>query len=276
MPTKTKRFRILAGFVALIVAPPWTAHGQPPPSGAHAQPVYIDAVTSEQERRELNALIRDASDVLASPLFRANLASLAAEYPVVFASPTRATLSVTGVLDILTLTAPGARQAPTAVALVGGEAYGGGDFNYTARTGTTGAYPSQPSASSMSLGRVSMYRYRRWNAASPATGDVVDHACAINTMAHEISHTIYMGPVDQAFVDTIGRTDKTAPLASYLIGSAAQCTYLQSRGRIAAADFRTCVQIFGVHNFNNLRCEAFSNGRKVELRADLPPPAPPL
>jgi hypothetical protein len=72
------------------------------------------------------------------------------------------------------------------------------------------------------------------------------------------------------------RADKAAPLASYLIGSVAQCTYLQEIGRVPAGGLGACVAVFGTRNFNNARCNRFTNGEAVEERADLPAPADPL
>jgi hypothetical protein len=114
--------------------------------------------------------------------------------------------------------------------------------------------------------------------------DLVRRSCAINTLAHEIAHTISISPFvfTPAFTDTrlgeraIPRRDGgDSPVASYLIGSAAQCAWLQQQGRIEASDVRACIEVFGTRGFND-RCAAFALGEPVRERPGLPPPMRPL
>jgi hypothetical protein len=49
----------------------------------------------------------------------------------------------------------------------------------------------------------------------------------------------------------------TTPIASYLVGSVAQCTYLQQEGRIQAGDLKSCVATFGISSFASNRCGRF-------------------
>jgi len=117
-----------------------------------------------------------------------------------------------------------------------------------------------------------------------AADDLVRRSCAVNTLAHEIAHTISISPFvfTPAFTDTrLGeraiprRGAGDSPVASYLIGSAAQCAWLQQQGRIAASEVRACVEVFGTRGFND-RCRAFAAGEPVRDRPGLPPPMRPL
>jgi len=117
-----------------------------------------------------------------------------------------------------------------------------------------------------------------------AADDLVQRSCAINTLAHEIAHTISISPFvfTPAFTDTrLGeraiprRGEGDSPVASYLIGSAAQCAWLQQQGRIAASEVGACVEVFGARGFND-RCAAFTAGEPVQERPGLPPPMRPL
>ncbi len=238
----------------------------------NASLLYIGGVNSDTERNELNDLVVRSTNVIESDDFKDNLLSLASAYPSVYVSPSMQSSTVQDVWDILSLARAGTRRVRMPVALVGGEAYGGGNFNYTARTGPTGAFTNQPTGGSMSIGRVNMYRNRQWSSTNPQSGDIVDHSCAINTVAHEIAHTVSTSGnlYEIAFVDGAGRSNKSTPLASYLIGSVAQCTYLEQNGRIDSSQVAQCVEIFGTHNFNNARCPSFSGGRRVEARSNLP------
>ncbi len=117
-----------------------------------------------------------------------------------------------------------------------------------------------------------------------AADDLVRRSCAINTLAHEIAHTISISPFvfTPAFTDTrLGeraiprRGAGHSPVASYLIGSAAQCAWLQQQGRIAPGEVRACVEVFGTRGFND-RCGAFTAGEPIRERPGLPPPMRPL
>ena len=86
-----------------------------------------------------------------------------------------------------------------------------------------------------------------------------------------------------AFTDTneterriADRRHPDTPVASYLIGSVAQCTWLERQGRIGRADIPACVETFGVAAFNWERCGQFAGGEPVAPRPGLPPAAPGL
>ncbi len=118
-----------------------------------------------------------------------------------------------------------------------------------------------------------------------ASADVVSKSCAVNVMAHELTHTISTSSVAFAAAfsdsarddeDPIERFDKASPVASYLVGSVAQCTYLQQRGRITKEGVIPCVRVFGVRSLNDTRCSQFAAGQPVSMRDDLSPEGPIL
>jgi len=119
----------------------------------------------------------------------------------------------------------------------------------------------------------------QWRARDP-----VVRSCALNTLAHEIAHTVSVSPFvfTPAFTDTSldaptipGRRPGESPIGSYLIGSAAQCAWLAREGRIEEAELSACVDVFGTSGFND-RCAAFAGGEPVRERAGLPPRMPGL
>jgi hypothetical protein len=121
--------------------------------------------------------------------------------------------------------------------------------------------------------------------AAYARPDPVARSCAINVAAHEYAHTIVLTPMGfgNAFTDTRageaaipGRRESGTPVASYLIGAVAQCTWLARQGRIGRDDVAACVQVFGVGAFNWRRCGQFADGGPVAEKAGLAPPAPSL
>lgn len=116
-------------------------------------------------------------------------------------------------------------------------------------------------------------------------GDAVTRSCAINVAAHEYAHTISLTPMGYrpAFTDTNevaraipDRRHPGTPVASYLIGAVAQCTWLETQGRIGPDDVRACIEVFGTTGFNWSRCGQFAGGEPVALRPGLAPAVPPL
>jgi len=155
----------------------------------------------------------------------------------------------------------GEQRVPAAVTLVGDRNY------FFALTGATG----DGKTASMALGRGNLYI--NW-----VTKDEVHRSCGINTVVHEMSHLIFAGgkPVEhgsQLVLDQ-GAAAGAAPgdaVASYLIGTVAQCTWLQKRSRVPPEGLQDCIAVFGHRGFNSLRCDKFSNGEPVKPRNGLPP-----
>ncbi|MFN3514202.1 MAG: hypothetical protein ACK41C_14230 [Phenylobacterium sp.] len=122
----------------------------------------------------------------------------------------------------------------------------------------------------------------RGNLSEFDSADIVERSCAINTMAHELSHSVFLkdDPRQSVFTDTTPRDDgigdniKGAPIATYAIGTVAQCTYLQMEGRLRADEFLGCVEVFGIKSFHSPRCKEFSLGQPVVYSRSLSPPAP--
>lgn len=97
--------------------------------------------------------------------------------------------------------------------------------------------------------------------------DVVMRACAVNTMAHEISHTLSRSEryYLYAFTDTgVGREARRTPPASYLTGNVALCDYLLENGRIKTDEFKQCVAIwYRPGGFQSGRCDDFPSDKPI-------------
>jgi hypothetical protein len=237
---------------------------RPPP----ADPTKSLVQAADADSPALALWVSEVSSLLASKELGDNLRALAADYPVVFLRE-RTLGTVTDVAQILNLEQPGLRYVRTPVTLTGD----GNDF--VARAGWTGDFPdgSGVQTSSMTLGRGHFRRY--------TSANHVEKSCAINTLAHETTHTIAIHPtkIFYAIMDTGAGApaDTNAIVASYFVGSVAQCTWLQNQSRLPRdkAHLKTCVELFGVRNFNSLRCDRFTNEQPIEERPDLPGAAPP-
>lgn len=87
----------------------------------------------------------------------------------------------------------------------------------------------------------------------------VTRSCAVHTMAHEISHSIiYRKSGYMVFADTysggVVADSKDVPISTYMIGSVAQCTYLQNINAMKDDSVVNCVKRFGVRRFNVSEC----------------------
>lgn len=228
---------------------------------------------SDSERETVARLFDQAWGVLRSPQFRQNLLSLNATYPVIYARPDDQDATVEDIARIVTLDRPGARYARVAVRLVGED-----DTRDPGREhASAGEGQGYGRYADMDFGRALLGQFR--------SADVVERSCAINAAAHEYAHTITLTPIGYsiAFTDTtrgeqrIARRDHPgSPIASYVIGATAQCTWLQQQGRIGPGDLAACVDVFGVGIFNMDRCEKFARGQPVAARPGLPRAGDPL
>lgn len=218
------------------------------------------------ETQSLESLLGEAYGILRSPEFRANLLALEDRYPAVYARPAEQAATIPRVASIVSLEPTGARFAPAQVALVDGDSGG---------LGSAGEGVASGRYSDILIERLVLGAWRH--------PDPVARSCAINVAAHEYAHTIVLTPMGygNAFSDTRTGEDHIAnrqrpgtPVASYLIGAVAQCTWLQRQGRVT--DVGACVEVFGTAAFNWDRCPQFPDAAPVTPRPGLAPAAPPL
>lgn len=220
------------------------------------------------EAEALRELVTTAYDVLRSPEFRESLLALKDRYPAVYARDAEQSASIPRIASIVSLEPSGARFAPAQVELVENTS---GGLGAAGEGGVSGRY------SDILIERMVLAAYGK--------SDPVARSCAINVAAHEYAHTIVLTPMGygNAFADTgpgqrqiPNRRAAGTPVASYLIGSVAQCVWLAREGRIGRADVPACVEVFGTAAFNWERCGQFTDGALVAYRPGLAPAVPPL
>lgn len=223
---------------------------------------------SEAERKAAGRLLQEGYAILRSSAFRTNLEALQARYHAIYARPTAQEVDPKGIAAIIALEPLGSRFAPAQAMIVddGGDALGA-----AGEGGTTGRY------SDVLITRSVLKAF--------GSTDPVTRSCAVNVAAHEYAHTISLTPMGYrvAFADTNeverqipDRRNPGTPIASYLIGAVAQCTWLEKQGRIAQGDMGACVEVFGTAGFNWDRCSQFAGDEPVAPRPGLAPAVPPL
>ena len=226
----------------------------------------------------ISSWVAEAVDVFQSPEFETNFRLASELYPELFVSrkedlvPTLVVLDRLKTQDVrrsallwpetfITLTdEPAARSSERT-----GYGFDG------SRKATAGQMPGNPDVGQIELGRVHLARYRQ--------GDTVEKSCALNTMVHEISHTLSEWD-DKFWMHILDSEDKvTAPKgvfeASYFIGTIAQCTYLQKADRISNAGFHDCMMTFSDpksdSRFKSLACDDFPDTKPVAPQGRLLP-----
>lgn len=232
----------------------------------------IAGVSSQAQADEVGHLLTEAHTVLRSERFERNLRSLGQAYPVVYARKGLQDATPDDVADYVSLKTLGSRYAVVdAFVLTDAQAVDG----MLASAGE--GMPGLGRFADLTLDAIVPRLFR--------SGDVVERSCAINAAAHEYGHTISILPVryQPAFTDTNERRTRIAdrrhpgtPVASYLIGAVAQCTWLQDQGRVGDGGLRACVETFGTSALNLDRCRSFPDGQPVAPRPDLPEATPPL
>lgn len=265
---RTPRWIWLLGLVAagLFVGTLWREESRQ----NDGSQLRVVAGADAAEAADLLAAGRTAYDVLASPEFAAVLRAAAGD-GAIYAARDRQSVSADQVLEDLS---GAGRYLPADITLLAGQRDDPASWHH-ASAGGIGYFRQR---AEVVLGREVL---SQWRAA-----DAVERSCAVNTLAHEVAHTVSTSPLvfTNAFTDTRlgereipGRRDRSTPVASYLIGASAQCAWLQQQGRVArsAEAARACVHVFGTRGFND-RCRAFAQGETVRERPGLPPTMPPL
>lgn len=222
--------------------------------------LYIGATATDIEKEQLNTLINGTIETIDSVEFQTNLLNSGNKFKEIYLS--HGSESGTNFADASTLSSmmkgqQGYHRVKTPIALVKTSS------DYDAISG----YIGNRKSSSFSLGRGHI---RNWNQAS-----IVHQSCAVNTVAHELSHLISSDKTTfdastQLIQDRGAATNtKKHAIASYLVGTVAQCTWLQRINHINAEEVNMCIEVFGHRGFNSGRCSQFTNDEKVRIKPGL-------
>jgi hypothetical protein len=110
-----------------------------------------------------------------------------------------------------------------------------------------------PSGSTVQLNSCTFDRAA--SAPPPGSDDVEAFACAVNTIAHEWTHTIPApGDATAERYQDRGHDKAAGLLVSYTVGAVAQCTYLESIGHLSIP-FATCLDEAGTYVLKTAPCK---------------------
>jgi hypothetical protein len=113
---------------------------------------------------------------------------------------------------------------------------------------STGLTLNSPVTGTITLTKRSLRRWRN--------GTLVGRSCVVNTLAHEITHTVSQSAERGTYVfsDRGHEDHESAPFASYVVGSVAQCTMLE-RENAMTGSFAQCVEFWGTNFTNGTGCD---------------------
>jgi hypothetical protein len=219
--------------------------------------IVVDPQYTGKDREDLIAYAQAAISALSSATTAANAAALDQTYPKVWLNKVTKHESLKSVGKLAEAPRTGFSYLPARLIM---------------ETNGTGAY-EQKDPNSSTGGRmigVREYHLQWWR-----SQNAVRRSCAINTLAHEITHNMTRDPKTfrWAFEDTGPSTASvTTEKGSYTMGALAQCTYLQSIGRIDAAGVAQCVRIWGLKKaFDVTHCDDFNDTELVKWPKDETP-----
>jgi hypothetical protein len=237
------------------------------------RPHVVPGRVDPKDQAALQRWIDEATALLQSPAFEANYARASALYPRVYVSKTEDIISSARLLERLKTNDPVKTTfwwPKTYVVLKGDPAIRSKDrlgFGFEAnRKAAAGPYlagATPATKGEVELGRLHFARYTR--------GDAVEKSCALNTMTHEISHTL-SDRANQFWMHILDTEDDASPPygvfeASYFIGTIAQCTYLQSIGRVEETGFQSCLLTFSnpgtASRFRSRACDDFPGDKPI-------------
>jgi len=245
------------------------------------RPNIVVGDVPQEDSAALQNWIEESVALLQSSAFEVNYRRAAELYPRVYVSKSEDIISSATLLKRLQQMDP-LRPAlwwpETTVVLNGPPAVRsrsrlGFGFEASRKAGA-GPYPENASPAitgEIELGRLHLARYQQ--------GDIVEKSCALNTMTHEISHTL-SDKADRFWMHILDTEDDATPPygvfeASYFIGTIAQCTYLQAEGRISESGFEACLLTFSspgtTSRFRSRACDDFPDDKSISPSGRLDP-----
>ena len=244
-------------------------------------PDIVAGTVNPSDRAALSAWIAETIALIKSPAFETNFKRASVIYPEIYVSKTQDIISSDLLLTRLKTQDPHLSKLwwPKTYVVLNGETATRLDdrkgFGFEAdRNAGAGPYPENEigtNTGEIELGRLHFARYVK--------GDVVEKSCAINTMAHEISHTL-SDQADRFWMHILDSQRGVTPPrgvfeASYFIGSVAQCTYLETVSRIAPSEFENCILTFSdpamSSRFRSIACDDFPEDKPVSPSSRLNP-----
>lgn len=220
-----------AGAVAILLS---ACAGKPAPLSASSSlsdtPSFVvtqlEATAGTVEAQEMQSLVDEATRTILSDAFAHNLTSI--DRPIAL-SPFGPRVNSSTLLTLLLGTDPAYTYVPTRLRWV----TSGGNSNNGAGVG--------------SIVNLTNHVRSNWQSDDPRV-----QSLAINSMAHELSHSLSHEPsqLDNVFTDkffSLYFLHRSKAIASYTVGTVAQCTWLAEK--VPDLVLMDCYRRYGLRNF---------------------------
>lgn len=216
---------------------------------ANAPAITVDSQYTGQDRADLEAYAAAAIQALTSATTATNANTLDPTYPRVWLNEVSQYEGLGSVGGLARSPRQGFSYLPTRLVMV--------------NSGTGAAESRDPNSTTGGrLITIRRYHLDWWRSANAVT-----RSCAINTLTHEMTHNMTRDPNQfrWAFTDTGLGGGVTGEKGSYTMGALAQCTYLQSIGRIQQSGISQCVAVWGLTDtFLGSRCNDYDDRESVQ------------
>jgi len=242
-------------------------------SKAGIRPHIVLGDIPENEKAAVEFWIEETISLLQSPDFETNFMRASLLYPEIYVSESQDVIPSVKLLERLH-TKDRRRKSlwwPKTTVILRGETPTrapdrqsfGFEANRTAITRPIRIGEAAAKTGQIELGRLHFARY--------VYGDPVERSCALNTMAHEISHTL-SEKKNRFWMHILDSQEHVTPPAGvyeagYFIGTIAQCTYLQTISRISEKAFEACLLTFSNpetgSRFKSSACDDFPKSKPV-------------
>lgn len=200
--------------------------------------ITIEEGTPTAHRQAAEELVNATVRVISSERFARNLAELGRPYQRLWLSPYGETMTPVGISQIYLGRDRTVRAVPIVISIRDQSTPGQG-------------FDSGPPLTSRIF--LPPYVLERWR------GETLERrSCAVNSLAHEMSHSFSQSSTeeDYIFADR-GKgwlmSHFYGPLASYTIGTVAQCTMLEEANQLPDG-FAACLRTWGTKEFNSSGC----------------------
>ena len=216
---------------------------------ANTPAITVDSQYTGQDRADLEAYAAAATQALTSATTAANANTLDPAYPRVWLNEVSQYEGLGSVGTLARSPRQGFSYLPTRLVMV--------------NSGTGAAESKDPN--STTGGR--LITIRRYHLDWWRSTNAVTRSCAINTLAHEMTHNMTRDPNQfrWAFTDTGLGGSVSGEKGSYTMGALAQCAYLQSIGRIQQIGVPQCIAVWGLtHTFLGSRCDDYDDREPVQ------------
>jgi hypothetical protein len=239
---RSPEMKPILAIACALVASHAVSHSTASPAAMSGDSLFtidIDHNESQADRATLTEIIGATLQVVSSDTFAKLLASV--EQQNLWLNEDGSTMRAGEVAEVYLGRHPVMGPMPAVVRVYKG-------FLFAGKYPATGLTKYPPITATITLKKREL---RRWRNATRTS-----RSCVVNTLAHELTHTVARSAQDGTYVfwDEGHGKHENEPFASYVVGSVAQCAMLE-RENAMEGSFAACVKYWGINFTNGTGCD---------------------